>query len=186
MKTKIKELYLKNHHEKTYEHVKNVSETSKILTLKFNLDPKKCEIAALLHDISVIVQKEKMLQYAKDLKLSIYEAEKRYPFLLHQRLSAIIAKNYFKIEDQDILNAINYHTTLNQSPSDYEMLIFISDKLSWDQEGEPPYYKILNQALEISLKEACKVYINYVFEHQLILYPYDWLLEARQYLNEFN
>ena len=54
------------------------------------------------------------------------------------------------------------------------------------KEGEPPYYKILNQALEISLKEACKVYINYVFEHQLILYPHDWLLEARQYLNEFN
>jgi len=58
---------------------------------------------------------------------------------LHQRISKEIAYGYFHIEDEDILSAIKCHTTLKKEINDYNKIIFLADKLAWDQGGIPPY-----------------------------------------------
>ena len=100
---KIKNLYLKYHKEKTWNHVKNVAEKAKKLAIRYHLDIEKCIIAALLHDISAILSPEDMYKYAKELGDQIDPSEEQYHFLLHQRISKEIAYNYFRIEDEDIL-----------------------------------------------------------------------------------
>ncbi len=98
--------------------------------------------------------------------------------MLHQRISKYIAYNYFDIHDQDILDAIECHTTLKKDANEYDKVIFLSDKLAWDQSGIPPYYQGLKKAIAISLDEGCYYFIQYQFDHHQILMPHTWLLEA--------
>ena len=105
-------------------------------------------------------------------------AEEKYHFLLHQRISRILSEEQFGIHDPDILDAVECHTTLKKNAGLYDKVIFIADKISWDQEGLPPYYDTLKQLAEHSLDEACFFYISYQFDHNLLLMPHRWIREA--------
>ena len=54
----------------------------------------------------------------------------KYHFLLHQRISTIIANEKFDIKDQDILSAIECHTTLKKDANDYDKAVFLADKIA--------------------------------------------------------
>ena len=102
-----------------------------------------------------------MLLYATDNNWELCSAEMSHPFLLHQRISEVIAREDFGIIDEDVLNAIAFHTTLRENPTKYEMALFVSDKLEWSLGGEPPYYVQMVDALNVSLEAACYEYVKY-------------------------
>ena len=174
----IKDTYLSRHKENTLRHVENVADTAVWLAKLYNLDIEKVKLAALLHDISAIMTPQDMYELAAVRGLEIDAAEERYHFLLHQRISKIIAQEEFGINDSDILNAIECHTTLKKNASMYDKVIFIADKISWDQKGIPPYYESLKNKVVESLDEACCFYIKYQFDNNLLLMPHQWLIEA--------
>lgn len=174
----IHNLYLKYHKQKTYEHVVNVSKVSVDLAKQFHLDETKCKMAALLHDVSAIMTPQDMYLEILSRHLSIDHAEQKYPFLLHQRVSKIIAEEIFLIHDKDILSAIECHTTLKKDANLYDKVIYIADKIAWDQDGEPPYLLEVIESLKISLDRACYVFMKYQFDNQLLLMPHTWLKEA--------
>lgn len=181
----IEKIFRVSNKEKVLEHSINVAKTSIIIAEKYNLDKDVCEIAGYLHDISAIISPEDMLQYAKDNNWYIDNAEEKYPFLLHQRCSVELAKEVFNIEDNNILDAIGCHTTLKLNPTPYEMTLFIADKLSWDQDGKPPFYDLVKEELDKSLYHASLAYMNYIVDNKLILYPHKWFIEVKQWLEEF-
>lgn len=171
-----------NGKQKTAAHCKTVAETSAEIAARFGLDKSIASASALLHDISSVMRPADMLSYATTQNWEIDESEKRYPFLLHQRLSAVFARDFFNVSDSVILSAIECHTTLKPYPSEYDMALFLTDKLSWDQEGVPPFYEQLSSALESSLSSASLIYIDYVIDNGMILFPHRWLAEARGWL----
>lgn len=182
IRTDVKNILLINGKSKTYIHVANVADRNALISKTYDLDHDKCVIAGLLHDISAIIKPEDMLKYAYENRLEVCEAERRYPFLLHQRLSKICAVEYFNISGEEILSAIECHTTLKKSPSKYEMSLFIADKLAWDRGGIPPFYEEVNAAFDISLEAACYKYMEYMVENDMILCPHDNWIEAYEQL----
>ncbi len=168
-----------NGKESTAAHCAAVARTSEELAARFGLDKTVASRAALLHDISCMLKPQDMLEYAWACGWSIDEAEQKHPFLLHQRISAAFARDVFNIDDGTILSAIECHSTLKENPGAYDMLLFIADKLSWDQKGAPPYYDAVCTALEQSLACAALAYINYALEHGMLLAPHQWLLDAK-------
>ena len=90
--------------------------------------------------------------------------------LLHDISSIIKPKDMIVIANEN-----------NSKPSKYEMVLFLADKISWDQDGEPPYIDIIEEGLSISLENACKNYINYVYENNMLLCPHKWMNEAHRY-----
>ena len=182
IRTDVKNILLINGRSNTYIHVANVADRNALISKTYDLDHDKCVIAGLLHDISAIIKPEDMLKYAYENRLEVCEAERKYPFLLHQRLSKICAVEYFNISDEEILSAIECHTTLKKCPSKYEMSLFIADKLAWDREGLPPFYEEVNAALDISLEAACYKYMEYMVDNDMILCPHDNWIEAYEQL----
>ncbi|MCI8694213.1 MAG: HD domain-containing protein [Lachnospiraceae bacterium] len=182
IRTDVKNILLINGKSKTYIHVANVADRNALISKTYDLDHDKCVIAGLLHDISAVIKPEDMLKYAYENRLEVCEAERKYPFLLHQRLSKICAVEYFNISDEEILSAIECHTTLKKCPSKYEMSLFIADKLAWDRGGIPPFYEEVNAALDISLEAACYKYMEYMVENDMILCPHDNWIEAYEQL----
>lgn len=174
----IKNKYLSNHKENTLRHVEEVADTAVWLAKVYNLDIAKVELAALLHDISAVMSPQEMYQLAIARGLEIDAAEEKYHFLLHQRISKMIAQEEFDIRDSDILDAIECHTTLKKNASMYDKVIFIADKISWDQKGVPPYYDLLKNKAVASLDEACYFYVKYQFDNNLLFMPHQWIIEA--------
>lgn len=171
-----------NGHNSTAEHCVKVADTSHELAKRFGLNPDTAYCSGIQHDITTVIEPEHMMKYAKSKSWDIDASEEKYNFLLHQRASKVVAQDYFNIKDENILSSIQCHTTLKASPSEYDMLLFLADKISWDQNGVPPYLKILKDALDISLMQSCYVYIKYVLNNDLILLPHKWLIEAENWL----
>lgn len=178
----VRSLLTANGKEKVLEHCLAVAVTASSLAERFMLDPKLARTAAILHDVSAVIKPEDMLDYARKSGWELDKCEWWYPFILHQRVSAMIAREYFGIVDASILSAVECHTTLRANPSDYDMIIFLADKLSWDQEGVPPFRDILLSALDVSLEHASLAYINYALDNGMLLHPHKWLIEAKAWL----
>lgn len=168
----------------TWRHVQAVEEACAQLARRFGLDEEQCRLAGILHDISAVMPAAEMLRYARDNDMPLDAAEINHPFLLHQRISALVAQQCFAVQDAAVLNAIACHTTLRANASDVDMALFLADKIAWDQPGEPPFLDVVNAALLQSLKHGCRVYINYVMDNGMILQPHADLLAARKWLNE--
>ena len=174
----IRRVYADHYKEHTLKHVEAVAKTAVRLAAGYELNEEKVQLAAMLHDISVIKSPDEMYALAKKRGMEMDAAEEKYPFLLHQRISKIIAQEIFGIYDADILNAIECHTTLKKDATLYDKVIFLADKLSWDQQGVPPYFDLVKEKLQESLDAACYSFIQYQFDNHLLLMPHRWIMEA--------
>ena len=173
-----------NGKEATFVHVCAVADAAAALAEKFGLDAEICRTAALLHDISAVIRPSDMLEWAEKEGIYIDEAERKYPFLLHQRVSKAVAQEDFGIDDPRVLSAIEVHTTLKRAYSPYDLVVVLADKIAWDRGGEPPYLAAVERGLEHSLESAALAYIDFVMENGMILHPHAWLLEAREALRK--
>lgn len=182
LKTDIGNLFISNNKRDIYRHVERVADINKEIANKYNLNEEVCIVSAYCHDIACIINENEMLQYAKDYNMSLDISEEKYALLLHQRFSALITKDMFKVNDERILSAITHHSTLKANPSLYDMALFVADKLSWDYDDFPPYFKTIQIELDKSLYHASLAYIEFVLNHNMILYPHQWLVEAHQWL----
>ncbi len=172
-----------NGKRKTAEHCAAVAKAGAELSTRFGVDQTTAITCGLLHDISAVLRPGDMLAYAEDCGWALDEAEQKHPFLLHQRISAVIANAVFGVEDPDVLSAIECHSTLRAKPSDHDLILFLADKLSWDQAGTPPFFDSVTRALNRSLAHAARVYIDYVMDNGMVLCPHQWLLDARAWLS---
>jgi len=181
LKSDVRALLCANGKERIFDHIKAVAEKNIEIAEQYGLDLNICELSGYLHDICAVMPYSDMMKYAVDNNWHIYEAEKKFPMLLHQRISKVIAEQDFNITDNRILSAIECHTTLKANPSAYDMALFIADKLAWDL-GAPPFYDIVNDALKQSLESASLAYMDYIVEHKMIAEPHKWFEESVEFL----
>ena len=108
-------------------HVKNVAKTAVRLARIYGADMDKAYTAGLLHDCAKYLDDEQMLEAAKEHNIELEEVEKTSVQLVHAKVGAVFAKEVYGIEDEDILNAIRYHTTGRPDMSLLEKIIYVAD-----------------------------------------------------------
>ncbi|WP_164508050.1 HD domain-containing protein [Lapidilactobacillus wuchangensis] len=179
LSTNIRNFYQQTNTMATYQHGLAVAAETQLLSE--NNQP-QLYWAGLLHDISAFIPNNQRLNLAQQLQLPILPAEQQLPLLLHQKLSAYIAQTCFHITDNNMIAAIECHTTLKGQFTDSDLTLFLADKIAWDQPGTPPYLPELQQALATSKADAALVYLNYLRQNDLkVVHP--WLIDAYQTLN---
>lgn len=178
----VRETLVANGKTATYEHVCAVADVARTLAAREGLCVQACEDAALLHDVSAVIRPADMLAWMQFQGAWVAEAERQHPFLLHQRVSRILAAEDFAQTDERILSAIECHTTLKADPSPYDLVVFLADKISWDRADDPPYRAAVERGLERSLAHAALAYIDFTMDGGMILCPHPWLLQAREWL----
>ena len=177
LKNEIKQYLVSKNCEKTYYHCMEVGEYAYQLGEKYLTSPEKVSIAGYLHDISAVYPNNQRINVAQKYGIELNEAEMAFPMIIHQKISKSIAKMDFGIEDNEILSAIECHTTLKKNYSDIDLVLFVADKIKWDQEGKPPYLDGLLQALNCSLENAAYFYIDYILKHDIKV-VHTWLWDA--------
>ncbi|MCM3039604.1 bis(5'-nucleosyl)-tetraphosphatase (symmetrical) YqeK [Paenibacillus motobuensis] len=166
IKTDLYNFLLVNGHQKTAEHCLKVGDKAEQLANIFDVDSYKAKVAGYLHDVSAIFPNSERVIVAKHLGLEILKEEETFPMIIHQKISGVIAQEIFNVHDEEIISAIACHTTLKSNASKIDKVLFVADKIEWDQNGSPPYISEIKEALKESLELASYSYIKYLFDNK--------------------
>ncbi|MBE6087961.1 MAG: HD domain-containing protein [Clostridium beijerinckii] len=123
-------LYLKsNLLEKRYMHTLGVADTAKRLAKLNGISERKAEIAGLAHDVAKNLSIDKMREMMKENNVIISEVEEKNMNLWHSIVAPIEAKDKLGIDDDEILDAIRWHTTGKEDMSTLTKIIYIADMI---------------------------------------------------------
>ena len=134
--------------EDRFEHTIGVAYTSVCLAMRYGEDLHKAELAGLLHDCAKCIPDDIKLDKCKRNNIPITKAQEQSPSLLHAKLGAFIAADHYRIKDQDILNAIENHTTGRPAMSLLEKIVYISDYIEPMRDKAPNLPKVRKIAFE--------------------------------------
>lgn len=112
--------------EHRYNHTIGVMETAISLAKKYGANEKKAELAAIFHDYAKFRPKEEMKQIIidqkMDAKLLQFNSE-----LWHAPVGAFLVHKEAEIEDEEILDAIRFHTSGRVGMTLLEKIIYLAD-----------------------------------------------------------
>lgn len=178
IKNKLKEMLS----DQRYKHcIGTMKEAAKLAKI-YGADTKKAEVAGLLHDCAKNIPADEAIELCKKFNIELDNITMQSKGLIHAKLGAILAKHRFNIDDEEILNAIRYHTTGKANMKTLEKIIYIADLTEENRtfndvdKLRQVSYKSLNQALLM----AIDISIDKIIKKQIQLHPDT--VEARNYL----
>ncbi|NYB74029.1 bis(5'-nucleosyl)-tetraphosphatase (symmetrical) YqeK [Sedimentibacter hydroxybenzoicus DSM 7310] len=139
---------------KLFNHCIGTMEEAEKLSLRYSVDVNKAKTAGLLHDCG--------------------KSEKGKDNLTHAETGAILAKEVYNVQDEDIINAIKHHTTGREDMTTLEKIIYIADKIEpnrhYDgvEELRRISYEDLDAAIILSIENTIEYVknMNMVLDHQ--------------------
>ncbi len=111
---------------KRMPHVLGTEQEAVRLAEKYGADVTKARIAALLHDCTKKLDMDEQLALCRQYAIPLDELEQKALKLLHSKTGAAIARDVFAVDDE-IYNAILYHTTGKPDMTLLEKIIYLAD-----------------------------------------------------------
>lgn len=142
-----------------YEHTIGVMYTAACLAMAHGYSIKQAMLAGLLHDCAKCMTHEARIELCNINHVPITESEERNTSLLHAKAGAILAQKEYNITDEEILHAIQVHTTGEPDMSILDKIIYIADYIEPGRNQVPNLDRIRKLAY-ISL-DACVAEISY-------------------------
>lgn len=170
-----------------FDHSLGAHDKAVELGEKFHLpeaELEKAAVAGLLHDAAKMMPPDALIRYCEEHGLSIDAMDRATPQTLHPFAGAELVRHAFNLNDEDILNAIRYHTTGRAGMSRVEKIVYIADKIEGNTRN-PLYIQKMTARLDYhrpeSLDETMLFIldstIRFLLEKQQIVHPRT--LEAR-------
>lgn len=169
-------------------HCADVAAEARRVAARTGTDPDQAEIAGWLHDVSAVIPSPERAGAARRWGVEVLPEEDIFPMILHQKLSVVLAREIFGVTDTAVLSAVGCHTTLKAGASRLDKVVFVADKIAWDQSGDPPYLPELRAALDQpgdrALDHAALVYVRHLWDQReslRVVHP--WLRAAYEELS---
>ena len=151
--------------EKRYRHTEGVIATAVELAKRYGADEEKTYIAALFHDACKNLDSDEMNMLVEEYGIGEVYIDK--PQLAHSKLAAKILEDRFGVTDEDILNAVSFHTTGRENMSLLEKIIFVADYIEPMRSKAPNLAQIrqmafidLDQAVFMTLRDTLEYLKN--------------------------
>lgn len=112
---------------KRYQHTLGVVKAAKELAGRYGADIESAEIAALFHDYCKNMNLQEYEDYISRYGIVFDEISYGNRELMHGRIARYIAEKEYGVYDEDILNAVEYHTTGRKQMSLLEKVIALAD-----------------------------------------------------------
>lgn len=148
---KIKAHIEKNFSEKRKKHTYGVVHTACELAKQYGCDVYKAELAALFHDLYRSIPVNVLNYHVKHLELDSKYIDNAN--LSHGKIAALMIQRDYGITDQDIINAVSYHTTGRANMSLLEKIIYIADAI--EPNRNYPGVDELREIVKSNLDKAC-------------------------------
>lgn len=125
-----------------YEHSLSVSYTCICLAMRYGYDMDKAEIAGLLHDCGKRFSDDVILKKCEKKNIPMTNEQIDVPAVLHANYGAWLARHKYQIEDEEILNAILYHTTGKPEMTTLEKILYVADYMEPRRNKAPDLARI--------------------------------------------
>jgi predicted HD superfamily hydrolase involved in NAD metabolism len=151
---------------KRFKHSVNVMYTAKKLAEVYGIDKDKAVTAGLLHDCARDIRGKEVFEQCSKFNLEVTAICKIQPELLHGPLGAEIARTEYCVSDDEILNAIRWHTTGHETMDLLSKVIYIADYIEPDRnfpgidEARKLAYEDIDKAMIFSLDRTIKFVIS--------------------------
>ena len=148
--------------EKRFHHSMCLAGMAGNLAEKYGPDPEKAYVAGILHDIMKDTPKDEQLKIIENSDILLDNVEKSQFKLLHAIAGYAYIRDVLKIDDEEILTAVRYHTTGRASMTLMEKILYVADYISEDRdfEGVEKLRKLASQSLDSVMLECTKFTIN--------------------------
>ena len=135
--------------EDRFQHTMGVMYTSACLAMVHGYDIKDAQVSGLLHDCAKCIPNKKKLKMCSEHNIPVSDFERS------------------GIDDQEILSAINYHTTGRREMSLLEKIIYIADYIEpmrYKASRLPEIRKLAFEDLDECMYEILKDTLEYLEE----------------------
>ncbi|MBZ4645108.1 MAG: hypothetical protein PWR27_1452 [Petroclostridium sp.] len=165
-----------------FRHSIGVRDTAIELAKLYGCDAEKARIAGLLHDCAKDIKKQQILQLCDKFDIVLDNISKAEMQLIHGPLGAKIAQHQFGIVDEEILEAVHYHTVAKAEMTTLCKIIYLADFIEPNRDfpGVDKLrriaYKDLNQAILMAIDNT----IRFVLSLGKLIHPNT--IDARNYI----
>ena len=140
--------------DKLQAHIFRVRDVGLDLASRHGIDEERAELAILGHDVARAAKKSEIMRQADRFGLNILDIERKAPVMLHGPVGAELLRHEDGLEDEEILEAVRYHTTGHPTLTPLGLLVFIADKLEPRKIKSYPYQQELRHIANESLGQA--------------------------------
>lgn len=175
---KYKDKLISNIGEKRYNHSLRVIDFA--LKINTGLNEDKIRLASLLHDCAKYNENYYLEKYKDYCKFDNDILENKA--IIHSFLGKIVAKKEYNIDDEEVLNAIKYHTTGRENMTQLEKIIFLADACEEKRnyEGVDEIRDLAYKDLDMALIKSLDGTIKFLIKNKSIIFPLT--VKARNYL----
>ena len=168
---------------KRIPHVLGVEQTAIRLAEKYGADVKKAQFAALLHDCTKRLDMAEQTALCEKYHIPLDDLEKKALKLLHAKTGAALARDVFGADDE-IYNAILWHTTGRPDMTLLEKVIYLADYTdpTRDFPGVEELRGVVDRNLDEGVLKGLEMTVEEMAERGQPVHPDT--LEARDYLLE--
>lgn len=169
---RILDFLKQNLSHRRYEHSLNVSMTAERLAKLYGCDIYKAKLAGMVHDCAREMDKEILIRYIKEEGIAADDITLSVRELLHGPAAVHICRSIFDIQDEDVLNAVRYHTTGKENMSILEKIIYISDFIEPRRnfEGVEELRRLAEKNIDKTLLKALDLSIEYVISRKGLIH----------------
>lgn len=158
---------------KRFLHSIGVAEEAVKLAKLYGADLDKAYTAGLMHDCAKGYTIDEQIRLCGESGVSLDEATKKCPAVIHAPLGAEIAKQKYGITDGEILDAIRYHTVGAAGMTTLMKIIYIADMIepSRDFDGVEKIRALSRQSLDEAMLAALEQSIEFNLKKKKIIHP---------------
>jgi len=170
--------------EKRYKHVMSVASYAVYLSSFHGINAYDAYVGAIAHDCTKYLDDQKQLEYFEKNNIELSDDDKKSPKIWHQISGAHFARHTLGIDNDDIINAVRYHTTGRAGMSDLEKLVCLADSIepTRDYDGVTHMREVAKTDLDRALLLSFDRLVEYVNIRGLNMNK--TTLEARDYLRK--
>lgn len=156
-----------------FHHSLCVAEQAERLARMYGADPKKAHTAGLLHDIMKDTPANAQLQILSDFGILLDKVEQQSKTLWHARSGEAFLRNILRIEDEDILRAVRYHTTGRSGMTLLEKVLFVADFTSADRcyDDVDEIRRLADESLDSAIQYGIDYTIRDLLSHGRPIHP---------------
>jgi nicotinate-nucleotide adenylyltransferase len=160
--------------EERYQHSWQVSKVAEELSEYYHIPSYKGKILGLIHDCAKDYSYADLKKLMDKYHIFLNEIEKYIPGIWHAYVGAEIARDFFKIYDQEMLDAIKYHSTASGNLSTLGKIIYIADKIEPGREMIKYIDKVRTlvwQDIDQAMLELLNQELKQLISRNLIIHP---------------
>lgn len=145
--------------EYRYEHTLGVMYTSAALAMRYGVDLEQALVAGLLHDCAKCYSDEKKFELCEKYGVVLTEVERQNTALIHAKLGAVLAREKYEVDSEDVCQAIATHTTGAPAMKPLQQIVFIADYIEPHRDRARHLDEIRYTAFQ-DLDQACEMILT--------------------------